>query len=72
MPTGLIDCIVHFFMFFEELLVMVHLDALQHPDALPYHDALLHHDALPYHHMVQHYYAIQDNVSGFRTVHTLI
>jgi hypothetical protein len=58
MPTGLVDCIVHFFMFYEELLVMVHLDALRYPDAVPYQDVVPHHNTLPYITVLQY------NVSG--------
>ena len=67
MPTGLIDCIVHVFMFCGELLIMVHLDALRYhySGAVPYHDAVLYCDAVRYHnsilyrHIVPHQYAIQ-------------
>ena len=60
MPTSLIDCIVHFFMFGGKILTMVHLDALRYSDAvpyqdvLPYHDTVPHHNTLLYHHIVQH------------------
>ena len=66
MPTGLMNRIVHLFMFCRKLLVMsVHLDAfnaLPYPDtvpyqnALPYQDAAPHCDTLLYHHIVPHHY----------------
>jgi len=61
MPTGLIDCIVHFFMFYGELLIMVHSDAplLRYSDAVSYRDAVWYHNSILYHHIVTHHYAIQ-------------
>ena len=69
MPTSLMNCIVHFFMFCRKLLAIIHLDAcnaVPYPDTVPYQNAVPYQknaapycDTLLYHHIVPHYYSIQ-------------
>ena len=72
MPTSLIDCIVQFC---DELLIMVHLDALQYwqlsvapvlvgdfsrsSDTVRHQDALPYHDAVPHHNTLPYHYIVQ-------------